>query len=70
VAAGVERLRHPGRALLIITHYPRLLDAVRPDRVHVLSGGRIVRSGGYELAGELEAGGYEAASVSGSTAAP
>ena len=70
VAAGVERLRHPDRALLIITHYPRLLDAVRPDRVHVLSAGRIVRSGGYELAGELEAVGYEAASVTGSSVAP
>jgi Fe-S cluster assembly ATP-binding protein len=70
VAAGVERLRHPDRALLIITHYPRLLDAVRPDRVHVLSGGRIVRSGGYELAGELEAAGYGAATAAGSTAVP
>jgi Fe-S cluster assembly ATP-binding protein len=70
VAAGVERLRHPDRALLIITHYPRLLDAVRPDRVHVLSGGRIVRSGGYELAGELEVAGYGAATPTGGTAAP
>jgi Fe-S cluster assembly ATP-binding protein len=70
VAAGVERLRHPDRALLIITHYPRLLDAVRPDRVHVLSGGRIARSGGYELAGELEAAGYGAATVTGRAAAP
>jgi Fe-S cluster assembly ATP-binding protein len=70
VAAGVERLRRPDRALLIITHYPRLLDVVRPDRVHVLSGGRIVRSGGYELAGELEASGYGATAAAARTAAP
>jgi Fe-S cluster assembly ATP-binding protein len=58
VAAGVEHLRSPERAMLIITHYPRLLEYVRPDRVHVLTAGRIVRSGGYELAHELEADGY------------
>jgi Fe-S cluster assembly ATP-binding protein len=58
VADGIERLRAPTRSLLIITHYPRLLDHVRPDVVHVLSDGRIVRSGGLELAHELEADGY------------
>ena len=58
VGEGVERLRHPDRAMLIITHYPRLFDYVRPDRVHVLRAGRIVRSGGHELAAELEEQGY------------
>jgi Fe-S cluster assembly ATP-binding protein len=58
VADGVQRLRDPDRAMLIITHYPRLLEAVVPDRVHVLRDGRIVRSGGPELAFELEAHGY------------
>jgi Fe-S cluster assembly ATP-binding protein len=61
VADGVERLRHPDRAMLVITHYPRLLERVRPDRVHVLQGGRIVRSGDHSLALELEAAGYGAA---------
>ena len=60
VADGVERLRHPDRAMLVITHYPRLLERVRPDRVHVLQGGRIVRSGDRSLALELEAAGYGA----------
>ena len=58
VAEGIERLRSPDRSMLIITHHPRLLDDVLPDRVHVLSGGRIVRSGGHDLAHELEADGY------------
>jgi Fe-S cluster assembly ATP-binding protein len=58
VAAGVENLRSPRRAMLIITHYPRLLEYVRPDRVHVLNGGRIVRSGDHRLALELETVGY------------
>ncbi len=60
VARGIERLRSPDRSMLIITHHPRLLDDVRPHRVHVLSGGRIVRSGDHELAHELEADGYGA----------
>jgi Fe-S cluster assembly ATP-binding protein len=60
VATGIERLRRPDRAMLIITHYPRLLDRVRPDRVHVLDNGRIVRSGDHRLAVELEAHGYTA----------
>jgi len=59
VAEGVNAMRSPGRAMLIITHYQRLLDHIRPDRVHVLAGGRIVASGGPELAHELEAHGYD-----------
>jgi Fe-S cluster assembly ATP-binding protein len=58
VAGGVNALRGPGRALLVITHYQRLLDYIVPDFVHVLSEGRIVHSGGKELAHELEARGY------------
>src|SRR5271170_3757666 len=58
VAEGVNRLRSPGRAMIVITHYQRLLDYIVPDIVHVLSKGRIVRTGGKELAHELEAKGY------------
>ena len=58
VADGVNRLRSPDRALIVITHYQRLLDYIVPDHVHVLSHGRIVRSGGRELALELEEKGY------------
>jgi Fe-S cluster assembly ATP-binding protein len=58
VATGVNALRSPSRAMLVITHYQRLLDYIVPDRVHVLAGGRIVRSGGKELALELEQKGY------------
>ena len=58
VAEGVNRLRSPGRAMIVITHYQRLLDYIVPDIVHVLSKGRIVRTGGKELAHELEANGY------------
>jgi Fe-S cluster assembly ATP-binding protein len=58
VAEGVNALRAPGFSALVITHYQRLLDHIVPDRVHVLSAGRIVRSGGPELALELEANGY------------
>jgi Fe-S cluster assembly ATP-binding protein len=53
-------MRRPDKAVLLITHYQRLLDYVKPDFVHVLAGGRIVRSGGAELALELEEQGYEA----------
>lgn len=53
-------MRKPDKAVLLITHYQRLLDYVKPDFVHVLAGGRIVRSGGAELAHELEQHGYEA----------
>jgi Fe-S cluster assembly ATP-binding protein len=65
VADGIERLRSPTRSLLVITHYPRLLDHVRPDVVHVLRDGRIVRSGGPELAHELEQEGYGLAEPAG-----
>src|SRR6476659_5067327 len=58
VAEGVNALRGPDRAMLVITHYQRLLDYVVPDRVHVLSDGRVARSGGPELALELEESGY------------
>jgi Fe-S cluster assembly ATP-binding protein len=60
VADGVNRLRSPQRAMIVITHYQRLLDYIVPDVVHVLSRGRIVRTGGKELALELEARGYAA----------
>ena len=59
VAEGVNALRSPDRAMLVITHYQRLLDFIVPDRVHVLSAGRIIKEGGKELAHELEAKGYE-----------
>ena len=59
VGAGINAImRKPDKAVLLITHYQRLLDYVRPDFVHVLAGGRIVRSGGPELAHQLEAEGY------------
>ena len=59
VANGVNSLRAPQRAFILVTHYQRLLDYITPDQVHVLSGGRIVKSGGRELALELEARGYD-----------
>ncbi|WP_031551756.1 Fe-S cluster assembly ATPase SufC [Parvularcula oceani] len=59
VGEVVNALRAPDRGFLVITHYQRLLDYVKPDRIHVLAGGRIVHSGGPELARELEEGGYE-----------
>lgn len=59
VADGINALRTPQRSMLLITHYPRLLDYVAPDRVHVLAHGKIVRSGGMDLARELEKKGYE-----------
>ena len=59
VADGVNALRSPDRAMLVITHYQRLLDYIRPDRVHVLADGRIAASGGPELAHELEREGYD-----------
>ena len=58
VAAGVNALRSPERAMLVITHYQRLLNYIVPDRVHVLAGGAIQKSGGKELALELEKSGY------------
>ncbi len=58
VANGVNAMRSPDRAFVVVTHYQRLLNYIVPDFVHVLSGGRIVKSGGKELAHELEAKGY------------
>jgi len=58
VANGVNAMRSPERAAIVVTHYQRLLDYIVPDFVHVLSGGRIVKSGGKELALELESKGY------------
>jgi Fe-S cluster assembly ATP-binding protein len=58
VAKGVSAMRSPDRAFLLVTHYQRLLNYIVPDRVHVLTDGRIVRSGGKELALELEEKGY------------
>ena len=59
VSEGVNAMRGPDRSMLVITHYQRLLDYIRPDRVHVLSAGRIVASGGPELALQLEREGYD-----------
>ena len=59
VANGVNTLRRPDRATIVVTHYQRLLNYIVPDRVHVLSAGRIVKSGGKDLALELEKKGYE-----------
>ena len=59
VANGVNKLRRPDSATIVVTHYQRLLEYIVPDYVHVLAGGRIVRSGGKELALELEAKGYD-----------
>ena len=59
VADGVNAMRSPDRAMLVITHYQRLLDYIKPDRVHVLADGRIAESGGPELAHELEREGYD-----------
>ena len=59
VAEGVNQLRSPDRAFILVTHYQRLLNYIIPDRVHVLMGGRIIKSGGRELALELEERGYD-----------
>jgi Fe-S cluster assembly ATP-binding protein len=59
VAAGVNSVRAPERAIVLVTHYQRLLDYIEPDRVHVLMRGRIARSGGPELARDLERRGYD-----------
>ena len=59
VADAVNKLRKPDNATVVVTHYQRLLDYIVPDRVHVLAGGRIVKSGGKELALELEERGYD-----------
>jgi Fe-S cluster assembly ATP-binding protein len=59
VAEGVNAMRSPERGMLVITHYQRLLDYIKPDKVHVLSAGRIIKTGGPDLAHRLEAEGYE-----------
>jgi Fe-S cluster assembly ATP-binding protein len=59
VAHGVNQLKRPDTATIVVTHYQRLLNYIVPDRVHVLAGGRIVKSGGKDLALELEAKGYD-----------
>jgi Fe-S cluster assembly ATP-binding protein len=59
VADGVNKLRSTDNAMILVTHYQRLLNYIVPDFVHVIAGGRIVRSGGKELALELEEKGYE-----------
>lgn len=63
VAAGVNSMRSPERAMVVVTHYQRLLNEIVPDYVHVLAEGRIVKSGGKELALQLEAGGYASLGV-------
>ena len=59
VSDGVNALRSPDRGMLVITHYQRLLDHIRPDKVHVFAKGRVVKSGGPELAEQLEREGYD-----------
>jgi Fe-S cluster assembly ATP-binding protein len=59
VSSGVNQLRGPDNAIVLVTHYQRILNYITPDYVHVLIDGRIVRSGGPELAHELEARGYD-----------
>ena len=59
VSQGIQRLKHPERAVVLITHYQRLLDHIHPDAVHVLTDGRIVRSGDFSLVQELERQGYD-----------
>ncbi|HEX9244054.1 MAG TPA: Fe-S cluster assembly ATPase SufC [Anaeromyxobacter sp.] len=70
VARGVNALRRHDRAILLVTHYKRLLEYVRPDHVHVMAAGRIVRSGGPELADELEKTGYAWAADAAPATAP
>jgi Fe-S cluster assembly ATP-binding protein len=70
VAQGVNAMRSPDRAILVVTHYQRLLNYIVPDRVHVLVDGRIVRSGGPELAVQLEETGYTTSETGTRSAAP
>jgi Fe-S cluster assembly ATP-binding protein len=70
IAKAVQAMRSPDRTFLLITHYHRMLEFVRPDRVHVLMKGRIVRSGGPELAEEIDRKGYEWIAPAGDSAAP
>ena len=59
VSDGINALRSPDRSMIVITHYQRLLDHIKPDQIHILVDGRIVHSGGPELALDLEAHGYD-----------
>ncbi len=59
VAEGVNKLRHPDNAIILITHYQRLLNYIQPDFVHILYDGKIVKSEGKELAQEVESRGYD-----------
>lgn len=59
VSKAIESMRSPDRSILLITHYARILDQVKPDKVHIMKDGKIVRSGGPELAKEIEENGYE-----------
>ena len=59
VANGVTRLKGQDMSVLVITHYPRILEYLKPDRVHILHHGRVITSGGPELAGQIEREGYE-----------
>ena len=70
VAGGVNKLRKPDNAIILVTHYQRLLNYIVPDFVHVLAGGRIVKEGGKELAMELEEKGYDWIKGAGSKSAP
>ena len=70
IAKGVQAMRSPQHSLLLITHYHRMLEFVRPDRVHVLMKGRVVRSGGPELAEEIDRRGYEWIAPAAESAAP
>ena len=70
VAGGVNKLRKPDNAIILVTHYQRLLNYIVPDFVHVLAGGRIVREGGKELALELEEKGYDWIKGAGAKSAP
>ena len=70
VASAVNMLRRPDNATVVVTHYQRLLNYITPDFVHVLSAGRIVKSGGKELAHELEAKGYDWLKDEASASAP
>lgn len=70
VAAAVEAMRSPDLGVLLITHYSRILRYIAVDRVHVMAAGRVVRSGGMDLAAELESGGYDAILREAATAVP
>jgi Fe-S cluster assembly ATP-binding protein len=59
VSSGIEKTRGPERSILLITHYQRMLNYIQPDYIHVLAGGKIIKSGGHELAVELESKGYD-----------